>query len=155
MPFSLLFTPQECRFLGKVGMGRLLGSSYDPCGSYGPPWSVWTLVFTRLFDLILLSWPILLCFVFSSQFSNLFSLILCYPFALTYLLSTNLFCLLNIQKIAKKRKFATSPIRCLISYFGMNYFDILFLTFSFLCILPCHVILVLSFISFTNTYKKK
>ena len=129
-------------------MGQLLDSPYDPCGLYGPPWSVWTLVwtlvFTRLFDLILLSWPILLCFVFSSQFGNLFSLILYYPFALTYLLSTNLFCLLNIQKIAKKRKFATSPIRCLISYFGMNYFDVLFLTFSFFMYfaMSCDIIVI-------------
>ena len=37
-----------------------------------------------------------------------------------YSLFTNLFYLLNLQKIAKKRKSVTSAIRCFVSYFGMN-----------------------------------
>ena len=57
------------------------------------------------------------------------------------------FVYMNPQKIAKKRKFATSQIRCLISYFGTNYFDVLFLTFSFFYVF-CHVMWYYCYLSY-------
>ena len=68
---------------------------------------------------------------------------LCYPCLLVFyyvntcivvlhlylIVITNLFCLSNQQKIAK-RKFDTNPICCLITYFGMNKAIFVFMVFT-------------------------
>ena len=50
-----------------------------------------------------------------------------------FLLFTNMFCLLNPQKIAKKRKSDTSSICGLISYFGMKESIFVFMFFTPMC----------------------